>query len=99
MSDRKVMVFLLLVFLLSAIACTRIPEAPTQDKGTLGTEELPALDSVPSAWGPLTAVTTTPLYPGWFQLWFQDQSGKIRMVRFDSKNHALRSSVSSIPRK
>ena len=100
MSTRKTILFLLFVVFISPIvSCTRLPEAPDQAKGTLRTEKLPALDSVPLAWGNLSAVTTSPEHPKWFQLWFQDESGNIRMVAFKLENRTLSSNAVSIPRK
>lgn len=40
-----------------------------------------ALPDIPASYGELEAVTTVPQYPGWFQMWFQDEAGTIRIVR------------------
>jgi hypothetical protein len=91
----------MVVFLFPIISCTRLDEAQPKPKGTvsLGTEKLPALDSIPSEWGKLVSVSTTPIYAGWFQLWFQDENGKVRMVAFDIQNRALKPDAIVVPRK
>jgi hypothetical protein len=43
---------------------------------------LPAMDSIPPAWGKLVSVTTNPAFPSWFQLWFEDESSTIRLAAF-----------------
>ena len=90
---------LVVVFLFPIISCTRISEAPDQKAVRLGAEKLPALDSIPLEWGKLVSVSTTPIYQGVFQLWFQDENGKIRIVAFDIKNRCLIPDAAVIPRK
>ena len=62
------------VLLLGAASCTRIS---TDDDPT----KFAALQSLPLDYGQLKAVTSTEQFPGWAQLWFQDDAGTIRMVR------------------
>ncbi len=40
-----------------------------------------ALPEIPASYGDLKAVTTAQDYPGWFQMWFEDDAGTIRIVR------------------
>jgi len=99
MFHRKVICLLMVVFLFPIISCTRISEAPSQKAVQLGTEILPALDSIPLEWGKLVSVTTTQKYRDFFQLWFQDENGKIRVAGFDIENRSLIPNVTVIPRK
>jgi len=96
---RKRMCLLVVAFLLGILSCTRLetPPAPTGDR--LGTETLPALSYIPSEWGKLVSVSTTPIYEGFFQLWFQDENGKIRMVAYSMRGRSLTPSAVVIPRK
>ena len=99
MLHRKAICLLVLVFLFSTISCTRLDEGPPKGMVLLGTEKLPALDSIPLEWGKLVSVSATPMYDGILQLWFQDENGKVRMVPFDIRNGRLVSQALVIPRK
>ncbi len=90
---------LAMVLLLPSLTCTRLPEAPRPENVTLGTEELPALDSIPSGWGRLVAATTTPVYQGMIQLWFADENGKVRMVPFNIQTSQLVRNAVVFPRR
>jgi hypothetical protein len=79
------------------LSCTRI-EAPPQGV-SLGTEKLPGLDSIPLEWGKLVSVSTTPIYQGTFQLWFQEENGRIRMVPYTPRGRYLTPNAVVIPRK
>lgn len=89
---------LVIVLLLPAFSCSRLPKQAEEKGAPLAFVQLPGTDSIPADWGKLVSVTTTPTYPGWFQLWFQDDSGKVRMVAFDVQNSHLNSNVVVIPR-
>src|SRR4030042_4235682 len=84
---RKTICLLVIVLLLSILSCTRLEVAPKG--GPVGTEKLPTLDSIPLEWGKLVSVSAHASYEGYFQLWFQDENGKIRMVRFSLKERSL----------
>jgi hypothetical protein len=90
---------LALVLLLPALSCTRLPEKPVQSGVTVGSEQLPAMDSIPPAWGKLVSVTTNPAFPGWFQLWFEDESSTVRMAAFNLRTKQLDSNVVVLPRR
>ena len=96
---RKVICLLVVVFLFPIVSCTRISEAPSPIAVQIGTEKLPALDSIPSDWGKLVSVTTPPSNQNFFQLWFQDENGKIRIAAYDIKNRNLYPDALVIPRK
>ncbi|MEI9479313.1 MAG: hypothetical protein WCO26_22460 [Deltaproteobacteria bacterium] len=98
MLQRKTIWLLAVVFLLTILSCTRL-EAPPQGVRLVGTEKLPALDSIPLEWGKLVSVSTIPKYEGVFQLWFQDGNGKVRMVAFSLKELRLIPDAVVVPRK
>jgi hypothetical protein len=99
MLHRKVICLLVVAFLFPIISCTRISEAPSPNAVQFGIEKLPALDSIPSDWGKLVSVNTAPNYQNFFQLWFQDENGKIRVAAYDIKNRHLYPDALVIPRK
>jgi len=71
------------------ISCTALPSpgAPGEG-GTITLQDLPSTDVVPLEWGAL--VSTSPV-PGTnaSALWFQDDSGTVRMVGFDHQTQRL----------
>jgi len=99
MFHRKVIWLLVVAFLFPIISCTRISEAPNQKAVQLAAEKLPALDSITLEWGKLVSVTTTARYQDLYQLWFQDENGKIRVAGFDIKDSCLIPVATVIPRK
>lgn len=68
------MLLIIVAGLLLMSSCERMNPVADLSKVT-------ALQSIPLEYGALTAVTSTEQYPGWSQLWFQDNGGTIRMVR------------------
>ena len=75
---------LVLVALLLTSACTKIPTPSLPGQaGVMVRERLPDSTSVPSAWGSLVAVSTTPQWGNVFELWFQDAGGNIRLAILD----------------
>jgi len=90
---------LVVVFLLPAFSCSRLPEKPVQTGVTVGSEQLPAPDSIPAEWGKLVSVTTNPAYPGWFQLWFEDGTSTVRMAAFNFRTRQLDPNVMVLPRR
>ena len=91
--------FLVVVLLVPALSCTRLPEESAQKGVMVGSEQLPALDSIPSEWGELVSVTANPAYPGWFQLWFEDETTTVRMVAFSHRTKQFDSNVIVLPRR
>jgi len=90
---------LVVVLLLTTLSCARLPESPAQKGVMVGAAQLPASDSIPSEWGKLVSVTSNPAYPGWFQLWFQDETGTVRMVAFNLQTKQLDSNAVVLARK
>ncbi len=91
--------FLVAVFLLPAFSCARLPEKPAQAGATAASEQLPAPDSIPPEWGRLVSVTTNPAYPGWFQLWFEDEASTVRMAAFNFRTKQFDPDAMVLPRK
>ena len=91
--------FFVILLMLPAFSCTKLPEKPAEGGVVLSSEQLPALDSIPAAWGKLVSVTTNPAYPGWFQLWFEDEFSTVRMVAFNLHTGQLDSNAKVFPRK
>jgi hypothetical protein len=62
------------------LSCAKLPEPGTGS--TLAVQELPSLTVVPVEWG--TLVSTSPMPNARASaLWFQDDSGTVRMVAVD----------------
>lgn len=70
------------------LSCTALPQTGGPDReGAIDTQPLPSSDVVPLEWGPLVSVTEAPKMATSSLLWFQDESGSVRIVGF---NHATR---------
>ena len=82
----------LLVLLVPIVSCTRLPEG-----GPLAVQQLPSTDSVPLEWGRLVAVSPRTL-GATSQLWFEDDSGQIRLVVYDEGTRQLSTHATIIPR-
>lgn len=91
--------FLVAVLLLPAYSCSRLPEKPPQTGAPAASEQLPAPDSIPSQWGKLVSVTTNPAFPNWFQLWFEDETGTVRMAAFDFRSKQFDPDAIVLPRR
>jgi len=99
MSRKTGIWFFVVVLLLPAFSCTRLPEKPAQEGAALSSEQLPAPDSIPLEWGKLVSVTSNPAFPGWFQLWFEDGTSTVRMVPFDLQAKHFGSDAMVLPRR
>lgn len=73
---RRALLLPILIVLIgiAGLSCERMNEEPTW-------EGLVALQDIPIEYGSLVSVTMTEQYPGWAQLWFQNDAGTINMVR------------------
>ena len=56
------------------------------------------LPKIPASYGDLEAVTTVSQYPGWFQLWFVDDVGTIRIVRVQIFSNKMPTDIKVIER-
>ena len=75
------------------LGCERI-KAPTEDISGIAS----VLTSIPADYGELEAVTSLAEYPGWFQLWFEDEAGTIRIVRVKLFENLMHNQVKTIER-
>jgi hypothetical protein len=85
--------------LLPALSCTKLPEKAAQTGVLVGSEQLPALDSIPPEWGKLVSVTTSPAFPNWFQLWFENETGTVRMAAFNFQTRQFDPNAVMLPRR
>ena len=62
--------------------------------------EIPVIDlkGIPAEYGSLVSVTTHAEYPGWAQLWFEDDKKTIRMIRIEFQKQKIISDPLTIPR-
>jgi hypothetical protein len=80
--------FLVICF---SFACERSPG----DQEVAFSEALP---EIPASYGSLEAVTTTEGFPGWFQMWFEDDAGTIRIVRVQIFANLMPTDIKTIKR-
>lgn len=84
-----------LTLILVSLSCARLPSP----RGPIETDELvvlPGVKPVPATWGNLISVTDKDEFR--YQLWFQDDQGTIRMVRYDVRYQSLLPEVRLVPR-
>jgi hypothetical protein len=62
------------------LSCAKLPEPGSAS--TLMVQELPSLNEVPVGWGALVSTSPMPNANA-SALWFQDDSGTVRMVAVD----------------
>ena len=94
MFRQRVKSIAVLLLVLVPMSCARLPDTgPTESDELI---EVAGLKPVPAAWGNLISVTDKGASS--FQLWFQDDQGTIRMVRYDVRNWSLLPKVELIPR-
>jgi len=79
------------ILLLGLVSCARISNDEDASK-------FAALESLPLDYGQLKAVTSTEQYPGWAQLWFQDDAGTIRLVRVNWATDQMLTKVLTVTR-
>ena len=89
MSQRTAVWLGLVALLIVPLACKPIPRAGTPGQnGELAEEALPSTDVVPLAWGKLISVTYVPTVDASI-LWFQDDAGDVRAVRFNNSTQRM----------
>ena len=80
MLRRAAMLLGTLGVVLIPLSCAKLPEPGSAD--TLAVQELPSRDVVPAGWGVLVSASPIPNARA-SALWFQDDSGTVRMVTVD----------------
>ncbi len=92
---RKYLVFLGLVAL--SVSCRRLDQAVPS--GGAPVESLADAVSVPSEWGNLIDVMQHPARAQIAWLWFQDDEGTIRVVRYNARTTRLSTEATVIHRR
>jgi hypothetical protein len=87
------------VMALLSLSCAKLPEPGMEEKGLVALEELRDVGSIPAEFGSLISVTNSPKAPTWFQLWFQDEDGNVRMLNYSSDFNNLHQQVRLFHRK
>ena len=64
----------------------------------LGRDVLASDDRIPREFGRIFGASTSETYPGWGQLYFEDDEGTIRIVFVSFTDRALEPKVLTIPR-
>lgn len=78
----------ILAMALVPLACTSLPKPGTPgEDGEVALDSLETTDAVPLAYGDLEAVV--PLGPTASGLWFEDDSGTVRLVGYDHQTRRL----------
>ena len=96
MKNLLLLMVLTLTLSSSFLSCKRT--APDVTSGALKEVKLTALDGIPSEYGALVGITTQAEFPGWAQLWFEDDSKTIRVVRLGTTSNRIHEKVTVIPR-
>ena len=103
MLSLKGMFLSLMIVVLLPLSCTKLDQPTTvgtpERTTTLAEEQLPKDGSIPSKYGTLISVSSVAGHPYWMQLWFQDENGDFRMVRYSIKENRFHEVSHLIPRK
>ncbi len=91
------LILVILIFL--SLSCTKIEQPAARGRGDLVFKALPSPDSIPLEYGNLVSVSSVAGYQYWVQLWFQDENGILRMVRYRIKGNNFAKNFHLIPRK
>ncbi len=82
------------------LSCRSLPQARMQDgQGTLAWDTLTSANAVPLEWGELKAVTDAPGGRNVSLLWFQDDSGAVRVVGLNHMRNVLWTEVRLVRRR
>ncbi len=96
----RIGIFLIIVILIFlSLSCAKIDQPAAPSEGNLVFKALPSPDSIPLEYGNLISVSSAAGFPHWVQLWFQDENGILRMVRYSIYENRLAKNFHLIPRK
>jgi len=98
MSLRCRLGLLLVVLLLSAASCAKLPEARSRAEGDVAIERLPTVDAIPAEWGDLVAVSNSANAGHMFQMWFQDDEGNLHVAFYNVRSNEIQSEGRLFPR-
>lgn len=82
MFSRKVVLLGLLIIVLLPLSCAELDSTVDIRTENLVEEKLPENGSIPMKYGNLVSVSSVAKYPDFLQLWFQNENGDLRMVRY-----------------
>lgn len=99
MLRRKVILLGLAMVLFLPLSCTKMDQVAVTGTEMLDEEKLPADGTIPSGYGNLVSVSSAADSPDFVQLWFQDENGTIRMVRYSIRANRFLTVSYVIPRK
>jgi hypothetical protein len=91
MPKRFVIIGLALILCIFVLSCQRLNPQPA------GLDRVD-LKAIPASYGNLISVTTIPTYPDWVQMWFQDNTGTIRIIRVSFTENQMLSDIRIITR-
>jgi hypothetical protein len=99
MSVRMSVTLVALALAVSVAGCERLPRAAEPGgPGAVPAESLATTNVIPAAWGRLVSVT----HPEWASrtslLWFEDDSGTVRIASYDHLSRRFRTWVSVVRR-
>jgi hypothetical protein len=95
---KRFLFFFVFILLVCTFSCRQIPQPPVSEKGELESVQLSDLKGIPAEFGSLISVTVSPEFPNWAQLWFQDDTKNIRIVRVGWMENRIHQNVVIIPR-
>jgi len=82
---------------LLAGGCAPMP-LPDNSPGPLELRNVPPGSTIPAAYGRLVSATSSDAYPGWAQLWFEQDDGTVTAVFVNYQNGQMRDRVLVLPR-
>jgi len=94
MKKLTVVLLMMALFIPFITSCTKVTTGAVAISPDLATE----LESIPADYGNLIAVTNTAQYPEWFQMWFEDEAGTIRVVRIQLFDNLIHRDTKVYPR-
>ncbi len=99
MLNRVTLCLIVTFFVFINLSCAKLAEENPAKVGEITVEELPYKDSIPASWGKLISVSRSPDVSRWVQLWFEDESGNIRMVAYNIVQNRMASQARLFLRK
>ncbi len=91
MTKKYVIIGIAIALCLFVLSCQRVTPKPSGS-------DLIDLTNIPATYGNLISVTSIPAYPEWVQMWFQDNTGTIRVIKVSFGDNRMASDVRTITR-
>jgi len=95
------MMFLIVMMLLTAylMSCAKLPESQIKIEGNVKMEIAKLGDSIPMTWGSMISVSSVSQFPGWVQVWFQDNNGNVYMIPYHVESNTFHTNYRYMKRK